>query len=179
MTSHSMPRTNMRQRSVLALLVGVLTGACTADTLDRADSEAPVLTRDAQVVSRICADPDADGCTLGQLIDAVPLNGGRTLVAHVGSPLFIYDSLGALLDSAGRFGRGPGEFESIVRVAQTAGDSIGVVDMRGLRVVTRLSWPSEAIRCDGTLPSARSRIVCPTQTCLARQDGSRRLPRGV
>ncbi len=122
-------------RLVLCCSIALGAGACDGTAVDNASSEPAVPTRDAQPIARICADIDAPGCTMGPLIEAVPLEDGGTLVAHAGGPLFLFDSAGAFRDSVGRLGQGPGEFESILRVGLIGADSIAVVDVRRFTVV--------------------------------------------
>ncbi len=115
-------------------LLSLVVSACST-AADKTSSNNIVLTRDAQPIARICVDINAPGCTMGALIAAIPLEDGGTLVAHTGGPLFFFDANGAFRDSVGRFGQGPGEFESIMSLGLVGADSIGVVDVRRFAVV--------------------------------------------
>ncbi len=119
----------------IILLLTLFVCACTADKNNGALASAAVPTQDVTPLTRICVDPDATGCIMGPLIDAIPLEDGGTLIAHAGGPLNFFDATGAFRDSVGRLGQGPGEFESIMRVGLIGSDSIAVIDVRRFAVV--------------------------------------------
>lgn len=77
-------------------------------------------------------DPDQ---LLDQVTGAVGLPGGRIVVANAGSlELLFYDGDGDLLRRVGGLGGGPGEFQSLERLARYGADSILAVDVRAHRV---------------------------------------------
>ena len=119
--------------STATLLVGTLSGC--ADRAQERDADTGIV---AELVPRriasVCDNADAVGCLLGPLAGALPRADGSTIVAHHGGPLFRFDSAGVFIDSLGRTGRGPGEFESIMQFGGGVADSVGIVDVRGLRV---------------------------------------------
>ena len=69
-----------------------------------------------------------------EVVAAVRLSNGDIVVADRGaSELRSYDAAGNFQWSAGRFGEGPGEFESLDFLGTTAGDSLVTYDERLLR----------------------------------------------
>ncbi len=119
--------------SATALLFLSVTG-CAADARDEFDALRTIPDHAPQRIASICENADASGCTLGPLLSALPRADGRTIVSHFGGTLFRFDSAGQFEDSLGRSGRGPGEFESVMHFGEGPADSIGIVDVRGLRV---------------------------------------------
>lgn len=118
--------------ATLLLLASVY--ACADAGSHREAERRPVPELAPATLVSVCDNTDNAGCTLGPLVGALPRADGSIIVAHHGGPLFRFDSTGAFVDSLGRSGRGPGEFESIWEFGEGVGDSVGIVDVRGLRV---------------------------------------------
>ncbi len=77
---------------------------------------------------------------------ALELRDGRIAVANQGtSEIRFYDAMGKPLQSVGRRGSGPGEFERITSLAAGAGDSLLVFD-RGTRRLSVLAPTGEIVR---------------------------------
>ena len=71
----------------------------------------------------------------GEVVAAARLSNGDIVVAdRTASELRSYDATGDFKWRAGRFGQGPGEFESLDFVGTTAGDSLVTYDERLMRV---------------------------------------------
>ena len=71
----------------------------------------------------------------GEVVAAVRLSNGDIVVAdRAASELRSYDAAGTFRWSAGRFGQGPGEFESLDFLGTTVGDSLVTYDERLQRV---------------------------------------------
>jgi hypothetical protein len=72
---------------------------------------------------------------LFQVRSVAALSGGRLLVANAGTlEMRIFDSTGALLQTIGRRGSGPGEFQSLLWAAVGPGDSLWAYDFQLQRV---------------------------------------------
>jgi len=77
----------------------------------------------------------ADGADLYAVTDILPRSDGSFVVVNRGtSELYLFDSSGAHLWSAGQSGHGPGEFTDISHVALLPGDSLAVLDALARRV---------------------------------------------
>ena len=71
----------------------------------------------------------------GEVVAAARLSNGDIVVAdQAASELRSYDAAGSFKWRAGRFGQGPGEFESLDFLGTTAGDSLVTYDGRLMRV---------------------------------------------
>ena len=80
---------------------------------------------DSVPVLSIGAFEGEDPYLLHQVRDAVQLSDGRLVVANRGSQeLRVFDAAGAHLATWGRRGEGPGEFNSLLAVAEWQGDSL-------------------------------------------------------
>lgn len=79
------------------------------------------------VIGAVVGDPEHE---LGLVWDALRLPDGRIVVADdARHELRFYSPRGELLDTLGREGEGPGEFESLIRIVPYRGDSIAVFDI--------------------------------------------------
>lgn len=146
----------MRRRAALVAVgsVGVGLGACSGADLEeaarpsvtRADSagievvtnhvalaELPAWSLDGPAVSIGSFDDAAQ--QLFQVTAARRLADGRIVVANSGShELRFFDPGGAFLAAAGGKGEGPGEFQRLWALDQTAGDTLYAWDLRTFRV---------------------------------------------
>ena len=96
---------------------------------------------DAETTHRVGLDDrrlgmgGTDGVDLYAVTDILPREDGSFVIVNSGtSELYLFDSSGAHLWTAGKSGQGPGEFTDISHVALLPGDSLAVLDALARRV---------------------------------------------
>lgn len=138
----------MIHRRLLALAVAV--GACGGDDAPRTsvvDSAGVTIVRSSAPAWsagdgwRLAGAPDlivpseGDGYQLSDVQSAVRLGDGSLVVANGGeNRLLFFDANGRLVDTAGRFGGGPGEFRNLTHVWRMRGDTLVAFDWLGSRI---------------------------------------------
>jgi hypothetical protein len=128
----------------------------------------------------------------GKVVGAVRLNDGRIVIADgQTNQLRFFDSAGVFIETTGRRGQGPGEFENFSSLFLTVGDSIVVTDYEGSRYHVldpdgqfvrrfRMNIRDSVVRLQYTSPRAHAvfadgsfllsdHIACPTR--LHREPG--------
>lgn len=139
-------------RTAGAVLAVVLATGCAGDkgraTAEVRDSAAVhiALTHNAEQLPPLRWRVDTAGVEIGsseaeasrplfQITGATRLSDGRIVVGSAGNhELRFYSAQGALLATAGRMGRGPGEFQALMWLARIRGDSVVAWDAAASRL---------------------------------------------
>ena len=109
---------------------------------------------DAIPAVEIAGNPDVLDQTLFGVLDLQLLSDSRVVVLNGGSSqLLVFDSTGAFLDTWGRAGQGPGEFDGPSRLDRCVGDTLVVTDRVRMSVLDSDGAFARSVRLSGVTAS--------------------------